>query len=212
MKDIDHVEEEFGGDIICVVNANKYHPIIAPLPDPAPSYIDKMLSDSFYNEREKRNIRIMNKLNEGVFKGFNPGKVSKNNMIRTWKETRKMGIPPIQAISIVIYTGSLILNELASYKVSYSKYIDGYRVDYTKQLENLYLGIINSEILRINRTTPTSITQWYQWYPLSQFKKLPDVLAKDKNLLRSVLKQATSSVYGWYTDTDLVSGGYVQNW
>lgn len=204
MKDTNYVEEEFGGDIVHVVDVNKYHPIIAPLPDPAPSYIDKMLSDSFYNEREKRNIRITTKLNESIFKGFKPGNVSRNSMIRTWKEYRKLGIPPIHVMSLVIYTGALILDELVSYKVSYSKYINDYRVDYTKQLENLYLEVINSEILNINRTTPTSITEWYQWYPLSLFKKLPDILAKDKNLLRNILKQSVSSSYGYYIDTDLV--------
>lgn len=205
MKDIDHVEEEFGGDTICVVNANKYHPIIAPLPDPAPSYIDKMLSDSFYNERKKRTIHIMNKLSEPIFKGFKPGKIyNSNDMIRTWKESCKTGIPPIHAMNLVIYTGALILNELVSYKVSYSKYIDDYRVDYTRQLENLYLTVINSEILHINRTTPVSSID--QWYPLSLFKKLPDILAKDKNLLRDILKQSVSSTYGYYIDTDLVSG------
>ena len=125
--------------------------------------------------------------NARVYKGFEPGKIyyDTDNCLPSIRSVRS--ISPITVMDMVVATGALILEELSSYKVSYSDYINEYRYDYTERISSVYTQLLNLYTGAISFSRPAII------------KQLPQLLANNKGLLRNAIKAKINSIYGWYS-------------
>lgn len=120
--------------------------------------------------------------NGRVFKGFEPGKIyyDTDNCFPSIRPFRT--ISPISVMNIVIATGSLILDELSSYKVSYSDYINEYRCDYTRRIESLYDQLLNRYAMDCS-----------------------GVISSASSVLKDAIKTKVSSIYGWYGNSKVTN-------
>lgn len=97
-------------------------------------------------------------------------------------------------MQLVVKVGDTILDELFSYKGSYSDYIDDFRYDILDKTENYYAEILNQYN---NYHHENFRFGWCSIIPRPfLFSRIPNFIKSNKDAVRDLVKLKTSSLYG----------------
>lgn len=133
--------------------------------------------------------------NGRIYKGFEPGKLYINDYESCFPSVKiPQSITGIEIMQLVVKVGDIILDELFSYKGSYSDYIDDFRYDILDKTENYYAEILNQYN---NYHRENFKFGWCSIIPRpTLFSCIPDFIKSNKDAVRDLVKLKTSSLYG----------------
>ena len=133
--------------------------------------------------------------NGRIYKGFEPGKLYINDYESCFPSVKiPQSITGIEIMQLTVKVGDIILNELFSYKGSYSDYIDDFRYDILDKTENYYSEILNQYN---NYRHGNFKFGWCSIIPRPfLFSRIPNFIKSNKDAVRDLVKLKTSSLYG----------------